>query len=146
MKRKLLIVLGLVVLIALVTQTVSDYIQNVNNEHRWYLSQLNFEFSGEIDTVKNRHIAFHVTHGPLNPEREALVNTWLTYNGFAYLFAYRDNNRIELMIDSAFRYQRGDSVYLNTTINQIRIYRNHKILAERSLLKSIRAKPFKDIF
>jgi hypothetical protein len=146
MKRTLLITLGLFVLVWLGIQAVRDYITDFKNEHHWYLSQLNFEFSAEIDTVWNRHIVFHATRGNLNSEREAVVNTRLKHNGFAALFSYGEDNHVALMIDSAFMYKKGDSLYVNTAIDRIRIYRNHKILSEKSLVKSIRAKPYKDIF
>jgi hypothetical protein len=58
------------------------------------------------------------------------------------LFLYRPENRIELMTDHTQQFHPGDSVYLNTTENVVRIYREGKLQYESDLLKYVRGRPF----
>src|SRR5689334_12877490 len=132
MKKVLLLTLGIILLIGMSVRVCRNYIRNFKDEHQWYIRQLNIKFSGVVDTVTNRHILFRITHGDFDRNREGVINEKLKYNGVASLFLYLPDDRAGLMIDSAFQYHKGDSLYLNTDLSYIRIYRNHQFLSEKN--------------
>lgn len=139
----MILILSCGVLIFLTIRLFYDHVDGVKSERQWYIEQLDFEFSGVIDTVNRPgHILFHVTNGNIDREKEDIVNEKLKRNGFLDLFLYKSNDQIELMIDGAHKYMNGDSIYLNSSKNLVKIYRNKKLLSEYELLRSIRGRPF----
>lgn len=143
MKNKIIWVTVFIVFTLLIIRTFKTHVDGVTQERRWYVEQLRFDFSGRIDSVHDRgNILFHVTHGNLDREKESRINEQLKYNGVLDLLLYRPNNKILLMIDSAYHFRKGDSIYLSSAKNLVRIYRNNTLISEKELLKSMRGRPF----
>lgn len=129
-------------LIILILRLFNNHVDGVRYERQWYISQLNFEFSTTIDTVRSRHILFHLKEGDIDWKRESCIKNKLKLNGGLDLFLYRSNNKIELRIDNFNQYMKGDIVYLNSNKNMVRIYRENKLLSQYELAKSIKGRPF----
>lgn len=141
--RKWIIVFASVgILSFLILRLFNNHVDGVRNERQWYIEQLNFEFSAVIDSVRRRHILLHLKEEDIDWHQESRVKKKLKYNGVLDLFLYRANHRIELKIDSANLYLKGDSIYLNSNKNLIRIYRANKLISEYELSESLKGRPF----
>jgi hypothetical protein len=113
----------------------------VSEEKNWYLSELHFEFSAKIDSVVNaNHILFHVVHGHLDKQREHQLSEKLRYWGRLILFRY-DDDKIEMMVGMS-NYQPGDSLYLSSDRNIVRIYDQKGGMKEYPLTGLLRGRPF----
>jgi hypothetical protein len=143
MKNKIIWVTALIIFTLLIVRTFKTHVDGVTQERRWYIEQLRFDFSGVVDTARDAgNILFHVTHGNLDREKESRLNEQLEFNGVLALLLYRPNNKFVLMIDSAYKFRKGDSIYLSSDKNIVRIYRRKTLISEKELLKSIRGRPF----
>ena len=140
--RKWTLGIGIVaVILLLVYRLFTKHVDGVKAEKAWFLSELNYEFSAEIDTlVDPSHILFHVTQGQLDTKREQKLGENLRYWGELILFRY-PGDKVEMLIGGA-RYQRGDSLYLNTDQNIVRIYRGKGLIKEFPLTGLLRGRPF----
>ncbi|MEO8472288.1 MAG: hypothetical protein ABI477_08840 [Chryseolinea sp.] len=59
------------VALLLVYRLFTKHVDGVKTEKDWFLSELNDEFSDEIDTVNRaNHILFHVIHGHLDKSQD----------------------------------------------------------------------------
>ncbi len=125
----------------LIYRLFTQHVDGVKTEKAWFLSELNYEFSGEVDTVNRaNHILFHITHGHLDTNRENELREQLKYWGQLVLFLYKDD-KIEMLNGSA-KYQPGDSLYLNSDLNVVRIFRKGQLIKESELVGSLRGRPF----
>ena len=131
------------ILIFLTTRIFTRHVSGVRSEKIWYIKQLDFEFSGELDSAdRPGQVLFHVTKGHLNTQKEKEVKEQLKHNGILELLLYRSDSRLDLMIVDPHHYIKGDSIYLNTNLNIARFYRAGKLIGEHELVKSLRGRPF----
>lgn len=129
------------IILLLVYRLFTKHVDGVKAEKAWFLSELNYDFSGVIDTVNRpNHILFHVTHGHLDTNREMALGQKLKYWGQLVLFLY-EGDKVELLNGNA-KYQSGDSLYLNSDSNVVRIYRKGHLIKESELMSSLRGRPF----
>lgn len=129
------------VVLLLVYRLFTIHVDGIKTEKAWFLGELNYEFSGEIDTLINpNHILFHVTHGHLDTQREQKLSKMLRYWGQLKLFCY-EGDRVEMLVGGA-PYHRGDSLYLNTDENVVRIYRAKGLIKEFPITGLLRGRPF----
>jgi hypothetical protein len=143
MKKRVIWIISISVLILLIGRILTRHINGVSSEKAWYISQLDFEFSGELDSAdRPGQVLFHVTKGQLNSEKEKEVKAKLTHNGVLDLLLYRNDNKLDIMIIDPHDYVRGDSLYLNSKLNIVRFYRDGKLLGDHDLIKSLRGRPF----
>jgi hypothetical protein len=139
--KKWIIIGSLLVVVLLSIRAYKNHVDGVQAERRSYIRELNFDFSGVVDTVNRPgHILFHATE-PMDRGREKSLNAELHFNGILDLFLYKDN-QLELMIDGAGQCQRGDSVYVNSEENVVKVFRGKKLVVRRDLINSIRGRPF----
>jgi hypothetical protein len=121
----------------------SDHVAGVKSEKEWYLAQLNFEFSGILDSAERPgQVLFHVTHGRIDLEKEATLKQELRFNGLLDLFLYRPDGKMDLMVPQYLSLKQGDSVYVNTDLQVAKFFRKGDEIGEQSLLKSLRGRPF----
>jgi hypothetical protein len=118
------------------------HVKGVKSEKGRYLSQLEFDFSGIVDSPEKKGQAlFHVTHGRIDLDKESQLKKQLRFNGLLDLFLYRDG-MIDLMIPENIPLKKGDSVYINTNLKVARFFRRGKLISEHPLSKSLRGRPF----
>jgi len=143
MKKRLVWIAAIVILVLLVTRSFFNHVDNVEKEREWYIQQLDFDFSGVIDTIiPPGRVLFHVTNGILNRDRERHLHEKLRYNGMLDLFLYQPNDQVELIIPHSDQLRSGDSVYVNTDQRIVKILRGEKLLVEVDLIESMRGRPF----
>ena len=142
MKTGVVVALCVVLLLLLTINLFRQHIDGVKSERVWYIKELGFKFSALVDTVRESHIRLHQITGRFDFDKERRVKEKLKYNGRLDLFLYRNERRIELMIDSSFNYKRGDSVFIDCDAGLVSLYRSKRRLAENSLLRSIKGRPF----
>jgi len=131
------------ILIILTYRLFNKHVAGVAAEKQWYIEQLNFKFSGVIDSVNRPgHILFSVTHGSLDRQQERRLNNRLTSNGVLDLFLYKPNERLELMLPHAHRFHGGDSIYINSSQNLVQVYRGDSLLLHHQLVPLLRGRPF----
>ena len=143
MKKSIFWAIGVIIACLLLFNIGSKHVEGVQTEKEWYLSKLDFNFSGIIDSAEKKGQAlFRVTHGKIQLDKEAKLKTELRFNGLLDLFLYREDGKIDLMIPEDIHLEKGDSVYIHTNLKVARFFRNGELVAEHSLLKSIRGRPF----
>lgn len=131
------------VFIILSYRLFNKHVAGVASEKQWYVEQLNFKFSGVIDTVNRPgHILFSITHGSLDRLQEGRLNSSLKRNGVLDLFLYKPDEMVELMIPHANRFIAGDSIYVNSSLNIVKVYRGDSLLLQHPLVPLLRGRPF----
>lgn len=121
----------------------NKHVVGVASEKQWYIEQLNFKFSGVIDSVnRHGHILFSVTHGSLDRQQESRLNSQLKRNGMLNLFLYKPDEMVELMIPNAHRFIAGDSIYVNSSLNMVKVYRGDSLLLQHPLVPLLSGRPF----
>jgi len=152
MKKWLIITLSILILLFLIVRLFTIQSQNVKNERQWYIGQLHFDFSGEIDSVTFLRkdlglILFHVTRGNVDQSLESYenkLNDQLEHNGNLRFLVFKSKRKIEIEfpMDNPTQYLPGDSVYVNTNENHINIYRNGNEISKVEVIASLRGRPF----
>jgi len=143
MKKRIVIILLIAALVLLTIRGFRAHVNGVRNEREWYVKELGFEFSGKVDTVIwPSNLLIGNIKGEIDFGKEERLREDLQYNGMLDLFLYHPNEIVELNIDSAWTYRKGDSVYINCRENVVRTYRGDKLLGQKQLIRSIRGRPF----
>ena len=147
MKKRMIITASILIFLFLTARLIIQRVQNGRDEKQWYIDQLHFEFSGEIDSLtiyrKNLGlILFHLTRGTIDQSYENKLNRRLHHNGSIRFLVFNENNKIEMISKTPTLYLRGDSVCINTNENQIIIYRKGKEISRDKILNSLRGRPF----
>ena len=146
MKRRTIIFLSIAVLLALVVRFFFLHAEGVKKERRWYVEQLNFEFSAKVDSLlhfrKDRGLLFlQITDGEVSKSRERKLNTQLKYNGnLRFMLFVR--NKTAIHTTDAGKYVAGDSIRIITRENRIKIYRDKILVSEAEIAKSVSGRPF----
>jgi hypothetical protein len=141
-KKGIIITVSITILFLLVINMFRQHVNGVKSERAWYIKELGFQFSASVDTIRTGHIRLHQIIGRFDFDKEKRVKEKLKYNGRLDLFLYRNHDKLELMIDSAFNYRTGDSVFVDCYAGLVRVYRDKQLLSENSLLRSIKGRPF----
>jgi hypothetical protein len=142
MKKKLLIVAGLVILALLIFQFFTEHVDGVHHEREWYVAQLGYQFSAKVDTVNASGIVITLTDADIFREKEEVLNQKLKFNGVLDLFLYQPDGKLSLLMEGSARFHQGDSIYISCPENIVKVYRGDKLMVERPLVKSLRGRPF----
>ena len=133
--------MGVVITLFLIYRLFAQHINGVKDEKLWYINNLKYDFAGRVDTVhRPNHILFQVTAGKFEKDREDELAGRLKYWGHLVLLIPRGES-FELLNGLA-KYHRGDSLYINSDKNVVRIYRGKKLLSEPDLVRALRGRPF----
>jgi hypothetical protein len=148
MRKWLLIGLSAFVFLFLAGRLILKSFQKSDAEKKWYLENLDIKFSAKVDTVilKTKYqgfILFHVTEGDFDKTAEDELNEQVVHHHRLKLFVNKPNDQIEIFTKMAYRYKPGDSLYINTSEDQLLIFRNRKIIYHRTLMELLKAK---DVF
>jgi hypothetical protein len=148
MKRWIIGIAITLVLFALVARLIIKGFRNRGNERKWYVENLNYNFSAEIDSIRllNKKgfgfIICHPTNGNFNISVEdSLVRHLKHHKRMRFLTRARGGN-VEFISGNADQYLRGDSVCINSENNKILIYRKGNKVYDNELIASIRGAPF----
>ncbi|MEX2235398.1 MAG: hypothetical protein WD824_24760 [Cyclobacteriaceae bacterium] len=147
MTKWLIIGLSVCAFLFLSGRLIYNSFQNSDVEKKWYLENLDIRFSAEVDTVILRtkyqgFILFHVTEGDLDKTVEDKLNEQLVHNHHLKLFVNRPHDQIEIFSKMAYRYRPGDSLVINTSKDQLLIFRNDRKIFHRTLMELLKAKDF----
>ena len=126
---------------------IVNRVNDSESEKQWYVNQLGFEFSGEVDSVimhgkYHGLLVFHLTKGGIEKSREAKLQHELKDNGSLRLFVHYPKGQFEMITPIAYKYLRGDSIYVNTSEDRISLYRNDKLISQYEVMASLRSAPF----
>jgi hypothetical protein len=143
MKKNLTWAISAGIILLLLFNLGSRHVKGVKSEKDWYLSQLEFDFSGIVDNPEKKGQAlFYVTHGRIDLNKESRLKKQLRFNGLLDLFLYRQDGKIDLMIPKNIALEKGDSVYINTNLRVARFFRRGEPIFDHALSKSLRGRPF----
>ena len=143
--RKILIVAGsIIVLILLAINAIRQSVSNQEEERQWFLDELNYDFSGEVDSIrivreKLGFIRFHLTRGEATPHTENKLNRQLKDKESMYLLMFRPENKIDILSRSPLLLKKGDSLVVNSDQDQMVFYRKGKEIARDKISTITRA-------
>ncbi|CAN5301798.1 hypothetical protein BH09BAC3_BH09BAC3_19040 [soil metagenome] len=144
MKKWLVICGSILLMILLVVRLIITANDDSKEERSWYVNQLHFNISGEIDSIKSFNdgkqgrIFFHLTKGSIEKSHEKRVNKKLKHNEYLRFLFYKNGDEIYISIFKPDLYLAGDSIRINTDANSIRIYREGKEISNSKVLTSLR--------
>jgi hypothetical protein len=147
MKKWVLISFLACAFLFLAIRMIVDRVNNSDKEKQWYVNQLGFEFSGEIDSVimhgkYHGLLVFHITKGRIDKSREAKLQEQLKDNGRLRLRHHQPKGQFEMITPIAYKYLRGDSIRVNTSKDRIYLYRIDKLISKYEVMASLRSAPF----
>jgi len=144
MKKYIIWISIIGILIFLIISTFRGHVNAVKDEKISYVKQLDFEFSGLLDSAERPgQVLFHITSGKFSRDTEREIGTKLIHNGVIELLLYRPDGKLDIMLNGSHDSRQGDSLYLNSNRNIVAIFRHGKLLSEHSLVKSLRGRPFR---
>jgi hypothetical protein len=147
MKKWILISLLVCAFLFLGIRMIVNNVNDSDSERQWYISQLGFEFSGEVDSVimhgkYHGLLLFRITKGKIDKSKERKLQHKLKGNGRLDLFVHQPEGKFEMITPIAYKYQRGDSIYVNTNEDRISLYRKNKLISQYEVMASLRSAPF----
>jgi len=141
MRNRWIISIGVVIIVFLTYRLFTQHVDGVEDEKLWYINNLKYDFSGKVEMVhRPNHILFQVTSGKFDKDREDDLADRIKFWGRLELLIARGES-FELMNGLA-KYQKGDSLYINSDENVVRIYRGKELLSESDLVRALRGRPF----
>jgi hypothetical protein len=146
-KKSYYIAIAIIVFLFLVARFFYLHIDGVKKEKAWYVKQLNYDFSGRIDSIQvyrhgNGTLFFHVIDGNPDNSVEKGLKRHLKYNGRLDFVFLLPNGGASIFIHHAKDYLPGDSLDINTDDNRVRIYRDGVMISEDKITDSMRGRPF----
>ena len=144
MKKILIIAGSIIVLILLAVNAIRQSVSNQEEERKRFLDQLDYDFSGEVDSIrivreKLGFVRFHLTRGEATPHTENKLNRQLKEKESMYLLMFRPENKIDIITRSPFLLKKGDSLVMNSDQDQMVFYRNGKEIAKDKISTITRA-------
>jgi hypothetical protein len=146
MKRVLIIGGSIIVLILLAINAIRENGRKGKEERQWFLESLDYDFSGEIDSIrivrdKLGFVRFHLTRGgsEVNPHVENKLNRQLKENHAIYVLMFRPGDKIDIITRNPLLLKKGDSLALNSDLDQMTFYRDGKEIAKDKISSLTRA-------
>ena len=138
--------MSIAVFFLLVVRSFFVHRDRVENEKRWYIKNLNFEFSGRVDSVhasKRRGLLyFQITHGETPKSTKEHLNKQLKHNGNLRFIIFTRDEKLAILMEGAGKCIAGDSIQINTNENEISVYRNKILISKAEAVKSLIGRPF----
>ena len=148
MKPWIPIVVAALIIFILGGRLVIRKIGRFKTEKEWYVQQLKYTFSAEIDTVIMRNkkkgfglIVFHLTQGAANTSVEDSLNRHLTHFKRIEFLRLKPDEKIEIISGTAGRCAQGDSISVNSSNNKIMVFREGNKVSETQVSESLRVRP-----
>ncbi len=148
MRKNLLLLTAILIFASLLMRTVFVKLDSLDGERKWFVENLNYQFSFVVDTVSvygydgKGFLVGHIVSGNLKSEIEhELVKQLKVYQSLAFLKERMDGTYL-LSNRAPKRYQKDDSLYIDSDKGQIVQYREGKILAKEAITESLMATLF----
>jgi hypothetical protein len=143
MKRTLIIIGSVVLLILLVVRMVFVESGRQDEAREEFVSRLNYNFSSVVDSVglfnERAPVGFIYLKTPLDTieNRERKISRGLKKK-YTFRFLVPKNNRFEIFSKDARKFKIGDSLFINTSEDKMRLQRGDSIVAEFKISEMVR--------
>jgi len=146
MKKWLIIIGSIVVLILLVVRLIVTAVGGEEDEKQWYVSQLHYNFSAEVDSVEKFHqngglVYFHLTRGSIETSYEKKLNKKLKHSHLGFIY-YNRGDGVKIFTSRPNTYKAGDSISVDSEKDNLTFYRDGKEIATAKISESLSRRPF----
>jgi len=147
MKKWIVILFAVALMAFLLVKGIQRQSRKVDDERKWYVEQLHYDFSGEIDSIqllnaKIGRVLFHFTRDSIDRSKEDNLNLKLKHNGNLRFLIPKIEGRMILISRNADRLAPGDSLIVNTDMNQITVFRKGVKIVENDAISYMNGRPF----
>ena len=148
MKKWIIIVLSIGTIVFLAARLFNNHAGGVKTEKLSYVKNLDFHFSAIVDSLiifprdNSGLLYFHVVNGDLRLSNEDKLNERLKYNGHLRFILKKQDDKLAFHTINIDKYQKGDSIVINTDSNKILIYRQSELSSENEISSSLSGRPF----
>ena len=147
MKKWIVILFAIALMVFLLVNGIQMQSRKVDDERKWYVEQLHYDFSGEIDSIqllnaKIGRVLFHFTRDSIDRSQEDNLNTKLKHNGNLRFLIPKTEGKMILISRNADRLAPGDSLIINTDMNKITVFRKGMKIDENEVTSSMNGRPF----
>jgi hypothetical protein len=139
MKNKYLIISS-VIIVLLVARLIVTQVDKYAAEKKWYIENLSYDFKSVIDTivVHNKekgkgYFICHPTSGAFNRFVEDSLKQHLVQYKWLRVFPITKKGKIARYTKDIFKYEEGDSVYVNSSKDIFLVTRNRKIISDEKI-------------
>lgn len=144
MKRTLFVIGGVVVLILLIVRMIFVQIGRQDDARRDFVSKLNYSFGARVDSVGLFHekspvgFIYIKTEGDTIDRKERkIVRSLKKKHNFRFLVTSK-KGRLEIFHKDANKFKEGDSIYIDSSKDNMRLYRGDSVVMDFSISKIIR--------
>jgi hypothetical protein len=145
MKRTLIIIGAVAVVILLIVRMIMLQISRQDDRSREYVSKLDYDFSARVDSVALFNpnapvgfICFRVTTDSLVYREKRIARKMDPKSrGGRFLQPIRDN-RFQMFSKDVKLYKVGDSLYVNSSEDKMRLFHERQLVREFTISKEIR--------
>jgi hypothetical protein len=146
MKKWLIISLSAPALGLLAYNAIRKKAGRVLEEREWYVSQLDYKFSGKIDSVRRigsqkGFIIFH-TNDSIDETLEPFLNRKIKSNGRLRFLVFNPPGKITIFSPAGGKAMAGDSIYVDSAADRLYIFRDGEKVTESVISKYLRGRPF----
>lgn len=142
-KKNILLAGAVALLVFLLVRTFFLKSELLNDEKKWFVKNLNYQFSFLIDTISvygydgKGFLIGRISKGNFDAATEKeLLKQLKEYKTLTFVRNRRGGTTL-LTCRAAKRYQKDDSLYIDSDKDQIVQYREGKILAKEAITESL---------
>jgi hypothetical protein len=143
MKRTLIIVASVALIIFLIVRMIVLQSNRQDEARRVFVSQLNYDFRTVVDSVSLFApqapvglIYFKLADSTLGSTERKISRRLDKKNGYRLLV--RRGSSYEMFSKDARDFQAGDSLYINSADNRLRLYREQKLVGDFAISEVLR--------
>ena len=147
MKGRIVISVVAAILILSTTRLLLKTQSEFEDERQSYVRSLNYQFSARVDSMivlnKNNGRGFlvcKIIDTQLSSEVEDSLNRRLQNHARMRFMFLDSKGRAQIFREDVFKYNPGDSVYVNSNTDQFNIYRNGADILQSSVSEAIKQK------
>jgi hypothetical protein len=149
-RKKVYLLVGVAIMVLLTARAgynFSNKLSNLDDERAWYTQNLRYEFSSFVDSIRFLHgdlgpgrLFCTVTRGIVNDSIENRLNKQLKHFQRLRFNEGRDEGRIQFIMPGAERFMKNDSVVVNSIMNQVHFFRQHRLIYTDKLSNLLEAR------
>ncbi len=144
MKRTLFVLAGIGLLcLLLVVRLFFRQHDGFDSEREWFVKNVRYEFSARVDSVKmlnenTGRLYCRVTSGMPQSHREDSLKQYFKEHDMLYLIFHQSRDSIVFLIpENAQQIEKGDSVHVSSSGNDIRFFRQGKQINNTTLTQTL---------
>lgn len=115
-------------------------------ERQWFVDQLNFRFSLQVDSVvaneKGGYLMSHLISGKMDNSKEFTLNQQLKHHKQIRFLRYRANGQCDVISRWANKSKVGDSIQIDSFKNQILFFRDGDTISRAKISNFLRERLF----